>query len=129
MKNLNFSVMLPIESSSQGLKGPRQALQGRVRVRLNRTIEALVQPLPVHLENLYLLSPAAFSKKLLSGSLIRSLLSADTSAVRKSSDGPDKAPPGPQCPVSSHYHSNCQPGALVSVALWSTLLAWGILTV
>lgn len=101
MKNLSFSIMLPIESSSQGLKGPRQALQGRVRVRLNRTIEALVQPLPVHLENLYLLSPAAFSKKLLSGSLIHSLLSADTSAVRKSTDGPDKAPPGPQCPISS----------------------------
>lgn len=101
VKNLSSSSMLPIKSSSQGLKDPRAALQGRVWVRLNCVIEALVQPLPVPLENLYLLNPAAFCKTLLSGSLIHSPLSVDISAVRKSWDCPDKAPPGPQCPISS----------------------------
>lgn len=61
-----------------------------------------IEALPVPLENLYLLNPAAFCKKLLSGSLIHSLLSVDISAVRKSWDCPDKAPPGPQCPISSY---------------------------
>lgn len=57
--------------------------------------------LPVPVEDLYLLNPA-FCKKLLSGSLIHSLQSVDTSAVRRSWGCPDKAPPGPQCPISSY---------------------------
>lgn len=60
------------------------------------------EALPVPSEHLYLLNPAAFCKKLLSGSLIHSLLSVDTPAARKSWDCPDKAPPGPQCPISSY---------------------------
>lgn len=60
------------------------------------------EALPVPLEHLYLLNPAAFCKKLLSGSLIHSLLSVETPAVGKSWDCPDKAPPGPQCPISSY---------------------------
>ena len=80
---------------------PDELLQGRAWVRLNRTIDAatLVWRLPVHLKNLYLSSPGAFSKKQVSGSLIHSLVSADTSAFRKSllsCDFPDKAAPGAQ---------------------------------
>lgn len=80
---------------------PDELLQGRARVRSNRTIDAatLLQRLTVHLENLYLSHPGAFSKKQVSGSLICSLASVDTSAFRKSflsCDFPDKAAPGAQ---------------------------------
>lgn len=80
---------------------PEDLLQGRARGRSDRTTDAatLVRHLTVCLEKLYLSSPGAFSKKQVSGRLILSLVSADTSAFRRSllfCDFPDKAAPGPQ---------------------------------
>lgn len=78
---------------------PDEFLQGRAWVRSDRAVTAatLVRRLTVHMENPYLSSPGAFSKKQVFGSLIRSLASADTSAFRKSllcCDFPDKDAPG-----------------------------------
>lgn len=106
---------------------PDKLQQGRAWVRLNPMTEAatLIQRLPAHLENLYILSSGTFSKKQVPGSISHSLASADTSALRKS------------CfPVTilirlllehsisiNSYHSTSWQVGLVSVMLWSILLA------